>query len=76
MIPNLYGKAIRCISAVTVMENLTYIVMTLLTKQVTQLTKFNDFPISSLEGTADEIIFSQGGYLHVYNASPTLTTQD
>jgi tricorn protease len=38
-------------------------------KSVTQLTKFDDFPVSSLEGTADGIVFSQAGYLHVYNAS-------
>jgi len=37
------------------------------TKTVNQLSKFNDFPISSLEGSEDNIIFSQAGYLHVYN---------
>lgn len=35
-------------------------------KTVSQLSKFNDFPVSSLEGNADQIIFSQGGYLHTY----------
>ena len=39
------------------------------TKAVNQLSKFKDFPISSLEGTTEEIIFSQAGYLHVYNLS-------
>jgi tricorn protease len=38
-------------------------------KAVAQLSKFNDFPISSLEGTSDQLIFSQAGYLHVYNVS-------
>jgi tricorn protease len=38
-------------------------------KAVSQLSKFNDFPISSLEGTSDQLIFSQAGYLHVYNVS-------
>ncbi|MEO6820681.1 MAG: PDZ domain-containing protein, partial [Ginsengibacter sp.] len=36
-------------------------------KAVTQLTTFTDFPISSLEGTGDKIIFSQAGYLHEYS---------
>ncbi|MEO8171625.1 MAG: peptidase S41, partial [Sediminibacterium sp.] len=36
------------------------------TKAVSQISKFNDFPVSSLEGTADEIVFSQAGYLHSY----------
>ncbi len=36
-------------------------------KSVNQITKENDFPVSSLEGSADAIIFSQGGYLNVYN---------
>jgi tricorn protease len=39
------------------------------TKTVSELSKFKDFPISSLEGTSDEIIFSQAGFLHVYNSS-------
>ncbi len=38
-------------------------------KAVTQLSKFNDFPVSSLEGTSDQLIFSQAGYLHIYNTS-------
>lgn len=37
-------------------------------KSVTQLTKFTDFPVSSLEGSKDEIIFAQGGYLHKYSS--------
>ena len=39
------------------------------TKSVTQLSKFKDFPISSMEGTSDDIIMSQAGYLHIYNTS-------
>ena len=35
---------------------------------IKQLSKFNDFPISSLEGNSSEIIFAQSGYLHIYNA--------
>ncbi|MBV9986922.1 MAG: PD40 domain-containing protein, partial [Chitinophagaceae bacterium] len=38
-------------------------------KAVSRLSSFNDFPVSSLEGNAGEIIFSQGGYLHIYNAA-------
>src|SRR5215218_3152872 len=34
-------------------------------KAVSQLTKNNNFPVSSLEGTTDGIIFSQEGYLHI-----------
>ena len=44
-------------------------------KSVTQLTKYNDFPVSSLEGTADGIVFSQAGYLHVYNPSTNNTAK-
>ncbi len=36
-------------------------------KTVTQLTKDKDFPVSSLEGDSEGIIFSQAGYLHLYN---------
>ncbi|HSB94003.1 MAG TPA: PDZ domain-containing protein, partial [Flavitalea sp.] len=44
-------------------------------KMVSQLTKFNEFPISSLEGSSNEIIFSQSGYLHVYNQGTNNTTR-
>lgn len=44
-------------------------------KSVNQLTRFTDFPISSLEGTAGQIIFSQGGYLHVYNTAIESTSK-
>ena len=37
------------------------------TKAVSQLSKFDDFPVSSLEGSSGDIIFSQAGYLHIYN---------
>jgi tricorn protease len=39
------------------------------TKVVSQISKFKDFPVSSLEGTSDEIILSQAGFLHLYNLS-------
>jgi tricorn protease len=38
-----------------------------LNKMVKKLTSFKDFPVSSLEGTDENIIFSQGGYIHVFN---------
>lgn len=44
-------------------------------KTVTQLTRYNDFPVSSLEGTSEGIVFSQGGYLHVYNPSANKTNK-
>ncbi len=44
-------------------------------KAVSQLTKNNDFPVSSLEGSSDAIIFSQGGYLQVYNLSSNNTSK-
>ncbi len=45
------------------------------TKAVSELTKFNDFPVSSLEGSKDQIIFSQGGYLQVYNTTNEKTSK-
>lgn len=36
-------------------------------KAVRQLSEFDNYPVSSLEGSAGDIIFSQAGYLHVYN---------
>lgn len=44
-------------------------------KAVAQLTRFSDFPVSSLEGTPEEIVFSQGGYLHVYNTATNNATR-
>jgi tricorn protease len=44
-------------------------------KKVTVLTSFNDFPISSLEGTSNDIVFSQAGYLHVYHTSTNKTNK-
>ena len=44
-------------------------------KSVAQLTKTTDFPVSSIEGNSDEIIFSQAGYLHLYSASTKNTTK-
>jgi len=37
------------------------------TKTVNQISKFDEFPVSSLEGSSGDVIFSQAGYLHVYN---------
>ncbi|WP_207492529.1 S41 family peptidase [Aridibaculum aurantiacum] len=45
------------------------------TKAVQSHTKFNDFPVSSLEGTAGKIIFSQAGYLHVFNTATNNTAK-
>jgi tricorn protease len=45
------------------------------TRGVSQLTQFKEFPVSSLEGTADGIIFSQAGYLHRYDASTNKTSK-
>ncbi|OYU94386.1 MAG: peptidase S41 [Bacteroidetes bacterium B1(2017)] len=45
------------------------------TKAVAQLTKFNDFPVSSLEGVAGDIIFAQAGYLHTYNTATNAITK-
>jgi tricorn protease len=42
-------------------------------KAVNQITKFTDFPVSSLEGTGDKIIFAQGGYLHTYDIKNEIT---
>lgn len=36
-------------------------------KTVNRLSNFDDYPVSSLEGSSSDIIFSQAGYLHVYN---------
>jgi tricorn protease len=44
-------------------------------KAVNQVSKFNDFPVSSLEGTSEEIIFSQAGYLHSYNIATNNITR-
>lgn len=44
-------------------------------KAVTQISKFNDFPVTSLEATADQVIFAQGGYLHVVNTATNNTAR-
>lgn len=44
-------------------------------KAVAKLTTDKAFPVSSLEGAGDEIIFSQGGYLHTYNAGTNTTAR-
>ncbi|GAB4093051.1 S41 family peptidase [Flaviaesturariibacter terrae] len=41
----------------------------LATKGVSRLTEFKEFPVSSLEGTADDLIFAQAGYLYLYNTA-------
>ncbi|RYY83676.1 MAG: peptidase S41, partial [Chitinophagaceae bacterium] len=47
----------------------------LASKAVTALTQFKEFPVSSLEGNADELIFSQAGYLHLYNTAANKSTK-
>ncbi len=44
-------------------------------KAIKQLSKFNDFPVSSLDGILDEIIFAQSGYLHIYNANSNIISR-
>ncbi len=44
-------------------------------KAVTQISKFNDFPVSSLDGFAGEIIFAQAGYLHTLNTATNNITK-
>ncbi len=44
-------------------------------KTVSPLTTYKDFPVSSLEGASDAIVFSQGGYLNIYNPTTTSTTK-
>ncbi|HEX8333878.1 MAG TPA: PDZ domain-containing protein [Segetibacter sp.] len=44
-------------------------------KSVSALTKNKDFPVSSLEGSGDGIIYAQAGYLHVYNPSNNNTSK-
>ncbi len=44
-------------------------------KSVSQLTKYTNFPVSSLEGSSDGIVFSQAGYLHVYNTTNNSTSK-
>ncbi len=42
-------------------------------KAVKKVTNFKDFPVSSLDGNNDELIISQAGYLHAYNAAGNVT---
>ncbi|MET0636657.1 MAG: PDZ domain-containing protein [Chitinophagaceae bacterium] len=44
-------------------------------KTVTQLTQYKDFPVSSLEGTSDQLIFAQAGYLHIYDITANKDTR-
>lgn len=37
------------------------------TKSISRLSNYRDFPVSSLDGSGNDIIFSQAGYLFVYN---------
>ncbi|RYF89770.1 MAG: peptidase S41, partial [Chitinophagaceae bacterium] len=37
--------------------------------KVSRMSNYKDFPVSSLEGSGDDIIFSQGGYLHLLNTA-------
>jgi tricorn protease len=45
------------------------------TKSVTAVTKFTDFPVSSLEGSTDQIVFSQAGWLHLYDPATNNTSR-
>ncbi len=42
-------------------------------KLIEQLTQFKDFPVISLSSSKDDVIFEQGGYLHVYNIASAVT---
>ncbi|RYY54051.1 MAG: peptidase S41 [Chitinophagaceae bacterium] len=44
-------------------------------KSVAALTKYNDFPVSSLEGNNDQIIYAQAGYLHTYDITANKHTR-
>ena len=44
-------------------------------KAINQISKFNDFPVSSLEGTDNDIIFSQAGYLNILNTATNNITK-
>jgi tricorn protease len=44
-------------------------------KSVSALTKNKDFPVSSLEGSGDGIIYAQAGYLHMYNPTNNNTSK-
>ena len=44
-------------------------------KAVEALTKFNDLPVSSLNSAEGSIVFSQAGYLHVFNTSTGKTAR-
>ncbi len=42
-------------------------------KLIEQLSLFKDFPVISLSSSKDDVIFEQGGYLHVYNIASAVT---
>ncbi len=44
-------------------------------KTVSRLTNNKDLPVSSLEGSSAELIFSQGGYLHVHDLAQNKTSK-
>jgi tricorn protease len=44
-------------------------------KAVSRISSYSDFPVSSLEGTAGDIIFSQAGYLHIFNTGTNNTAK-
>jgi tricorn protease len=44
-------------------------------KAVSRISNHSDFPVSSLEGTAGDIIFSQAGYLHIFNTATNNTAK-
>lgn len=44
-------------------------------KEVARLSQFKDFPVSSLDGSGNDIIFSQAGYLHIHNTQTKTTNR-
>ncbi len=45
------------------------------TEEVQQLTEFDEFPVNRLTESADQIIFEQAGYLHLFNPQQQAVTQ-
>ncbi|MEA2570152.1 MAG: tricorn protease [Acidobacteriota bacterium] len=45
------------------------------TKEVKQLTKYSDFPVTAVNGGAGKLIFEQAGYLHLYEPSAARDTR-
>jgi len=45
------------------------------TKQIRQITKYDDFPILNASGGAGKIIYEQGGYLHLFDPQTEKSTK-